>query len=92
MKSVKEVLFDPDHHWAKSAEFAELAAQAHTECRREHFQRMSHTSELLAKNSEYLRSMDVLLKDLHGRSELVEKRIEDAATYPSRFSPQPRLS
>ncbi len=76
MKSVKEFWFDPQHHWEKAANFAELACQATTDQQREQFERMSDTSELLAKNGEYLRSMDALLIHLHARSADIASRIQ----------------
>ena len=61
VKSVAKTLLDADTHRSRQLEFSRLAETANSPREREYYLRMARTSELLAKNAEWVRSTDAFL-------------------------------
>lgn len=57
------MLWDVQEHRSKAAEYVRLADVATSQEAREHFLRMAHTSLLMARNAEWVKSTDEFLRD-----------------------------
>jgi hypothetical protein len=56
------MMWDVQEHRSKADEYARLADAAASPERREHFLRMAHTSLLMARNAEWIKSNDEFLR------------------------------
>jgi hypothetical protein len=56
------MLWDVQEHRSKADEYARMAEAATSREAREHFQRMAHTSLLMARNAEWIKSNDEFLR------------------------------
>ncbi|RAI37639.1 hypothetical protein CH341_29290 [Rhodoplanes roseus] len=57
------MLLDPEQHRRNALSFTGRAEATGSAEERDHFVRMARTSELLAKNADWLRSIDAFLAD-----------------------------
>ncbi|MFD2184243.1 hypothetical protein [Rhodoplanes azumiensis] len=56
-------MLDAEQHRRNATRFADRAGATSSSRERDHFAMMARTSELLAKNAEWLRSIDTFLTD-----------------------------
>jgi hypothetical protein len=59
----RQVLLDSERHRRNAIGFADQAEATGSAQERVHFTRMARTSELLAKNADWLRSIDAFIDD-----------------------------
>lgn len=62
-RSPREVLLDSAQHRRNALSFSGRAAATGSAQERDHFAMMARTSELLAKNADWLKSIDAFLVD-----------------------------
>jgi hypothetical protein len=63
LRSPRSVLLDAEQHRKNALSFAGRAESTVSAHERDHFAMMARTSELLAKNAEWMQSMDAFLAD-----------------------------
>ncbi|WP_157223393.1 hypothetical protein [Rhodovulum sp. PH10] len=66
-RSPRAMLLDPERHRRNATSFFDQARTTGSAREQEHFARMARTSELLAKNADWVRSLDVFLADLRAK-------------------------
>ncbi|MBK5960012.1 hypothetical protein CCR97_17635 [Rhodoplanes elegans] len=62
-RTPRQVLLDAEQHRRNAVGFADRAGATSSSQERDHFAMMARTSELLAKNADWLRSIDTFLAD-----------------------------
>ena len=62
-RSPRQVLLDAERHRRNAVQFSDRAHATSSAQERDHFTMMARTSELLARNADWLRSIDVFLAD-----------------------------
>ncbi|CAL8971662.1 hypothetical protein GJ689_20970 [Rhodoplanes serenus] len=62
-RSPRNTLLDAEQHRRNASAFAVRAASTTSVDEQDHFARMARTSELLAKNADWLKSIDGFLAD-----------------------------
>lgn len=62
-RSPRQVLLDSEQHLRNALTFAHRAEATTSVHERDHFAMMARTSELLAKNADWLQSIDAFLAD-----------------------------
>ncbi|MFL9823518.1 hypothetical protein [Rhodoplanes sp. SY1] len=67
-RTPRQVLLDAEQHRRNAVSFADQAGATSSIAERDHFAMMARTSELLAKNADWLRSIDTFLTDWRPKS------------------------